>query len=58
MGRLADTGETMTVSTHEAYATPELINRGAGMLDIKGSGVHLSQGSAGRTVEAPDGSEY
>jgi hypothetical protein len=56
LGRLSDTGETMTLSTHEAYATPELIKQSAGMLDIRGSGVRLSQGSASKTVEAPNGS--
>lgn len=56
VGRVSDTGETFTLGSHEAYATAELIERSAGMLDIKGSGVHLSRGAATMTVAAPDGS--
>ena len=56
MGKIADTGETLTFSTHEAYATPDLIQKSAGMLAIKDSGVHLFATGVTKSVEAPDGS--
>jgi hypothetical protein len=57
LGKIADTGETLTFSTHEAYATAELIEKSNGMLAIKDSGVHLYATEATKTVVAPDGSQ-
>lgn len=51
---LADTGETLTFNTHDAYATPALIQQAAGILKARNSGISLSAGAATRLVEAPD----
>ena len=56
IGKISETGETLTFSAHEAYATAELIEKSDGMLAIKDSGVHLYPTPATKTVEAPDGS--
>jgi hypothetical protein len=55
IGRIADNGETLTFSSHEAYATEELINRSDGMLAIRDSGVHLYKSEPTKTVKAPNG---
>jgi hypothetical protein len=56
IGRIADSGETLTFSSHEAYATADLIQNADGMLAIKDSGVHLYATDASKTIDAPDGS--
>jgi hypothetical protein len=56
LGRIADNGETVTFSTHVAYATADLITRSNGMLAIKGSAVTLYALKDTKTIEAPDGS--
>jgi hypothetical protein len=55
-GRLAETGETLTHSGHDAYATPALIAGANGILFARRSGISLSSGGGGPTVTAPDGS--
>lgn len=55
-GRLAETGETLTHSGQEAYATPGLIAGANDVLSARRSGISLSAGGGGKTVTAPDGS--
>ena len=55
IGQIADNGETLTFSSHEAYATAELIKKSGGMLAIKDSGVDLYPTETKKTVIAPDG---
>jgi hypothetical protein len=54
--RLADTGETLTFNTHDAFATAALITQAEGILKARKSGISLSPGAATRVVVAPDGS--
>lgn len=55
-GRLSETGEMLTFSSHSAFATPDLINKAGGILKGKQSGIDIKPGSTAKTVEAPDGS--
>jgi hypothetical protein len=54
--RLADTGETWTRGTHEAYATAALITQANDALGKQKSGVSLAAGGGEKVVDAPDGS--
>lgn len=58
LGRVSETGETLTQSSHEAFATPQLIEEAANVLKAKHAGIALwvDKGAAGKNVEAPDGS--
>jgi hypothetical protein len=56
LGRLSETGETLTFHGHDAYATPALIASAGAILRAKQSGVDIADGGAGPQVDAPDGS--
>jgi hypothetical protein len=56
--KLGEMGATLTASGKEAYATPDLISQAAGILGAKKSGISISAGAGGPTVEAPDGSGF
>jgi hypothetical protein len=58
IGKLSDTGESLTFHSHEAFATPSLIASAAAILKAKKSGLEISDGGPGPQVEAPNGSGF
>lgn len=56
LGRLSETGETLTFHSHDAYATAALIASAGAILRAKRSGVELADGGPGPQVDSPDGS--
>jgi hypothetical protein len=56
--KLADTGETLTRGSHDAYATAVLITQSNEILQKRQSGIALSPGAEQITVDAPDGSGH
>lgn len=54
LGKLSETGETLTFSSQVAYATPALIARANAILQAKQSGITIAPGSGNITVQAPN----
>ena len=53
LGRLGETGDTLTFKSQEAYATPALIAQANGILKARKSGVEISAGAGAKTVDVP-----
>jgi hypothetical protein len=55
LGKLSETGETLTFRAQVAYAAPALIASASAILKAKQSGIEISDGGAALKVDAPDG---
>jgi hypothetical protein len=57
VGKLSETGETLTFHGKDAYAMPGLIASAGETLSAKQAGLRLKDGGAGLTVEVPGNTE-